>query len=300
MTKDSQINAWRYMTVEKYRLLLESRSVYFCPIRRFIDEYEGFIHADLEEELFKLMSPIVGGEERVMWTVEHAKLHILDNCFVSCWTYWDRERKELWDEYVPGPGIVLKTNTQALHETLSRNAAYPLICGPVRYSNDAEGFGNRLHAPAFRGDLRELSDYQMLFFSKANYWIPDVLEHMSDYRFVFTKKEQFAHEREFRIVLATEHRINFEQWRSMIRSIGVEYGTCGALEEFCVDNEAKMLEIRQRPPPDGVLVPFDFAIVDEIRFSPYASSSFGDELATEMSKCGVRGIRIRPSELAKA
>ena len=292
------------MNIEKFRLLLESRSVYFAPIRRFIDKYEGFIHEDLSEQLYRLMSPIVGGEERVMWTVEHAKLHFLDSCFVSCWTYWHTERKELWDEYVRrpgrGPGIVLKTNIEALRKTLSRNAPSRLIFGPVRYSDDAEGSGNRLHAPAFRGDPRELSAYKTLFFSKANYWTPDVLEHMSDYRFILTKQTRFAFEKELRIVLATEHRVNFDQWRALIESIGVEYGTCGALKEFYVENEAKMQEIRRRPPPDGVLVPFDFSIVDEIRFSPYEAPSFGDELATEMDRLGVRGIRIRPSELTMA
>jgi hypothetical protein len=265
-----------------------------------MDEYEGFIHADLWEEFYRLMSPIVGREEHVMWTVEHAKLHFLDSCFVSCWTYWATEREELWDEYAPGQGILLKTDIGALYESLSRGAPSPLICAQVRYSNDAEGSENRLHAPAFRGDPSEWTAYKMAFFSKANYWTPAVLEHISDYRFIFTKRTSFAYEKEFRIVLTAEHRVDFKQWRALIGAVGVEYGTCGALREFYVQDEAKKHEIRRRAPPDGVLVPFDFAIVDEIRFSPRASPSFGHELAAEMSRHGVRGIRVRQSELAKA
>jgi hypothetical protein len=90
-----------------------------------MDEYEGFIHADFWEEFYRLMSPIVGREEHVMWTVEHAKLHFLDRCFASCWTYWATEREELWDEYAPGQGILLKTDVGALYESLSRGAHLP-------------------------------------------------------------------------------------------------------------------------------------------------------------------------------
>jgi hypothetical protein len=295
--RSDPVFAWRYMDLRKFRNLLSSKALFFCPIRRFIDEYEGFIHHDLQEELFKLMAPIVGGEERVMWTVEHAKLHILDSCFVSCWTYWDSEQRQLWDEYVGDePGVVLKTEVEKLHTTLSNAAPAQLICKPVRYSDYAEGEGSRLHTPAFRGELANLSPYAMLFFSKANYWIPDIVEQLEKYTFIFTKQPQFEYEREFRLVLATGHRVDFQGWRRHIEAVGVEYGTCGALSDFYINNHQEIAEIRRRPKPEGILVPFDFSILSEIHVGPSAPQSLVAEVRKEIDNHGLN-VPIRVSDL---
>jgi hypothetical protein len=43
--------------------------------------------------------------------------------------------------------------------------------------------------PPFRGDLKNLSPSEMLFLSKANYWTPDLVQHLESYSFIFKEAE---------------------------------------------------------------------------------------------------------------
>ncbi|MFX0197539.1 MAG: DUF2971 domain-containing protein [Candidatus Hodarchaeota archaeon] len=286
------------MNTEKFIKLLESKALYFCPIRKFIDKYEGYIHEDLQEEISRLMGPIVGGEEKVLWTVENAVNHILDSCFISCWTLWTKEKLSLWTAYAGELGVVFKTSIDRLHEWLSQEK-YRFIYKPVRYSNHAEGIEWRLHAPFFRRNpRREMDAYDSAFLAKATYWIPDLVKHLENLRFIFNKREEFKMEKEYRIILTTGHKVNFQEWKRAIQTLGVEYGTCGALTNFYISTKAEIDEIKKKPWPEGILVPFDFSIVEQIRVSPNAPSSFLSFVKNELNSHGVIDIPVLKSDLS--
>jgi hypothetical protein len=264
MTDKPQL-LWRYMDFAKFIAVLEDRAIYCCPIRRFIDQYEGFIHDNFYDDLYTSMTPLVGGEDIAVFTARSAVATIMDSCFVSCWHLAGQEEPLMWANYVgKGHGVAIKTDTARLARAIS-GSTYTVRSGPVRYlpveaersSRDVPGGGE---------------EHARWFFSDRFYQIPDLIDLLEEYRFVFRKETQYEFEREYRIVVVRDHGVNFAQWKGLIANVGFEYGTLGALDSLRLENEEEL--VRPRAIPQGIDFPVSLGELMIAVHAPPGSASW--------------------------
>lgn len=285
---------WRYMSFAKFVALLDAESLFFCPIRKFTDEYEGFIHQTFFNEFHNLMYPVHDqGEQKTLWTVEHAWIHILDNCFVSCWCIAEDELKSMWDAYAGTcPGVAIRTRCDVLVDYLKKQYAGQLLSEPVRYIDHEYTPVPLLHP------LKNEKDLFLYFLQKDN--LPKILQHMRDFSFVFEKVRQFEFESEFRLVALGNHGIDFDRWESMAKSgIGVEYGTLAVLNSFYIESEDQIARIRSMKSSKGLDVHFRIdKVADKLLVSPGSPSWFSSLVGNMLRRFGISDLCVENSSLA--
>ena len=280
------------MSFAKFMALLDTGALFFCPIRKFIDEYEGFIHEGFFDEFHKLMFPIYDSDEqKTLWTVEHVKIHILDCCYVSCWCISEDEHKSMWDGYVGScPGVAIKTKSDVLVNYIKKQYHGQVLSGPVRYADHEDDVPIRLQHP-----LMKKADPLFVMSQKDN--PPEIIGHIRDYTFVFQKCKHFEYESEFRLVALEDHGIDFDSWENWARSdIGVEYGTLAVLNDFYVENEEQIRKIRNTKTLKGIETPFRVdEVAEKILISPDSPSWFPALVRKMLIRFGMSGIGVENS-----
>lgn len=125
---------WRYMTIEKFKDLLQTRSMYFRRMDRFIDEYEGHLNAHTKEVLDKMFVNEFSNHEEMAQSLKVALKHIKEITFVNCWHIADKESEEMWKEYAsPTSGVVIKTTAKNLMASISETDLGVLHMKKVEY-----------------------------------------------------------------------------------------------------------------------------------------------------------------------
>jgi hypothetical protein len=297
---------WRYLSFPKFVSMLETGTLFFCPLRQFDDEYEGFIDDSFYETALLHMMPIVGGEERVRWTIDIATLHIMDACFVSCWHIAARESATMWKQYGgDGDGVVLKTRADKLTLDFGQTEVVKAIAGAVCYDSGvgeiSKGVPQVVYGDKAPDPTVELSSWYRQAIVRGNnpYEPPKLIEYLSTYRFMFTKRPCFEAENEYRIAAISRHNVDFVHWKRLISTIGLEYGTCGALHNFYTDAESDVKAARCRAWPMGQVVPFDLSLsIDEVRVHPKAKPWLISLVQKVLARYGIAGVRVSESELA--
>jgi hypothetical protein len=289
MNDDVQ-SLWRYLDLPKFMSLLEDAAIYCGQIRRFIDHYEGFIHDDFYRDLNTSMGPpFVGGEEIAVFTARNAVERILDSCFVSCWHLAENESPLMWAEYAgTSHSVAIKTNTQALAEAFSYSKNV-VRTGCVTYED--------LENETAPREIPSGKQYVEWFFGKKFSQIPSLIELLEDYRFVFRKRTLYGHEREYRVVVVTNHGVDFDQWKSSVTGIGFEYGTLGALNAFRVESERELARTGVTA-PSGISVPVNLMeLLTAVHTAPGSGAWFDDLLRKVMKRYGLQDIPIVESRL---
>ena len=133
---------WRYMSLGKFKSLLEKRGLFFCRADRFADPYEGSIpkreaeyrieaqkqaaaYHDLDFDLQRAQRNISGFSER----------HKLDkqSHIINCWHINNAENDSMWRLYLDSnEGVAIKTNVAKL-ESAFANTGETIYCSEVRY-----------------------------------------------------------------------------------------------------------------------------------------------------------------------
>ena len=205
----SDAKLWRYMSLTKFLSLLEYRSLYFTRLDHFYDPFEGALGVQKNEASWAAKEK----EWRRKWVEIKNKFHntfLSDNeldslaeqefrkChenikkwraknYVSCWYQSDYESEAMWQLYTRDctQGIAIQTTFKRLYQALPP-IPQPSF-GMVNYINFSEyNNGN----------------------SNKNF---------NPFEAPWYKREAFAHEKEFRIIVEDIRKNSFHDWDKKIK-----------------------------------------------------------------------------------
>ena len=132
---------WRYLTMKKFKRLIDDQALYFCNAKRMSDQYEatipdstrknwckqlreeGYAAADAEREVAAQMARLREASEQTL---------------ISCWSLSPHESYALWKIYLGNQpeGVAIRTTVSRLKSTLQGSAgAEEVYLGQIRYRN---------------------------------------------------------------------------------------------------------------------------------------------------------------------
>ncbi|HBH47423.1 MAG TPA: hypothetical protein DDX98_02220 [Bacteroidales bacterium] len=262
---------WRYMPLSVFEELIKTQQLRFSPIRDFNDPNDGHISDKLWYDYFNLIYPILGGEERIIWTIENYWRKLLDSSFVSCWTLQEKHTDYMWKKYagIQG-GVAIKVNKEKFCEHID-NQEKKIIHRDVNYERIQHTIKERILSLRELLKVREISS-EICYQKENNRNIPKLIDYLNDHRFLFTKREEYSTEQEYRFVMTQTEHTDLELWVKKINQLGVEYGTCSALSNYYVAEKNDYLKVLNTPIPNAERISFPFnMLVEEIHLSPYTS-----------------------------
>ncbi|WP_157972479.1 hypothetical protein [Saliphagus sp. LR7] len=220
---DSATKIWRYMDLGQFISLIQTNQLWFSHRSNFEDPYEGRYSKSAAKKILKRRYI-----EKEMLDEEMTEYIMDDDSddYVSCWNMKESQSAALWQIYVEGDnGIAIKSTVGALKESLNFPSAlefnYERISGKVQYHTTGD-------------------------------------EPTGGYAPIFTKRDIYEHEREYRTVLTSYE----------------------PLDDIDVDG----MKIK---PKIGMGIELDPSIlIDEVYISPSASSYLGDVVETLQSDYG--------------
>lgn len=132
---------WRYMSLEKFRLLLDGSALWFSRIRRFDDLYEGTFSVPAtvaNSTLIALRGNMTGYEAYRFSTGLLSALNAISRmcCFANCWCGFSSESRALWDLY--GQGVAIQSTIGRLKRCLEPHRSREVAIGSVGYVEDPE------------------------------------------------------------------------------------------------------------------------------------------------------------------
>lgn len=105
----SSTRLWRYTDFTKFVSLIQRKELYFCPVEKFKDKFEGtFPRKEVEyqkkNQRWDQLSPGFKSKRK--------------DVFVSCWHYNENESAGMWKLYTQeGKGIAIQTTIPRLKES---------------------------------------------------------------------------------------------------------------------------------------------------------------------------------------
>jgi len=107
---DVSIEIWRYMSVEKFALLVSRKELWFTRSDLLGDEHEGSLPDSVINERQQRVK-----DNRVRQIIERGSKAVLKQAFVSCWSMQAPEVLSMWKIYTPnGKGFAIKTTVDRL------------------------------------------------------------------------------------------------------------------------------------------------------------------------------------------
>ena len=169
---DGSTTIWRYMDLGKFVSLIQSNQLWFSHRSNFEDPYEGRYSKEVAEEI-----------QREKWNIEEPNdedsAYFIDNDlddYVSCWNMKESQSAALWKMYVEGDnGVAIKSTVDQLGEA-------------INWFSDSE----------FDQDIE---------FGKVEYHVTGE-EPRGRYAPIFTKRDIFDFEQEYRVVLTSYESLN--------------------------------------------------------------------------------------------
>lgn len=170
----SKDTLWRYFSFEKFAVLLSTKSLYFATADQFKDQdpFEGHLPL-LIAKLYEKHTQRLGkeGSQAVLKLWEEWRKWVM----CSCWHCGDHESMAMWDRERysrHNSGIAIKTTTQRLDDSFTREEGIDVHIGKVEYI-----------------------DYQSPDVS------PDILDMHTIYTPFFYKRKEFEYEKEVRAII---------------------------------------------------------------------------------------------------
>ncbi len=278
---------WRYMPIYKFEELLKTQCLRFSPIRDFNDRNDGQISDQLWNNYFKLILPILGGEERIIQTIENYMQKLLDSSFASCWTIRPQLNSYMWQNYTDNNGgIAIKVNFAKLCKHME-SLSVKIIHRRVKYEKIQHSIKERLYT--LHDLLTEKELAQTAIATKHSLKSkPDLIHYLTNYNYLFIKREEFAKEQEYRFVISPQQTETLDNWIKKINQLGVEYGTCMALGKYYIPDQSGYLEIHNTPLPKPKSIDFPFNdLVEEIHLSPHTSFFMAQKVFSLMTEFNI-------------
>lgn len=174
--KRKSLKIWRYMDLDKFKSLIESKTLYFASAREFDDSFEGSItRRHYEYQLRKSTNGFGIPSDFYHSNASNAFYELTRLTKINCWHINEHESAAMWKLYLAdGKGI-------AIQSTISRlqSALYPFHLKP-EYGAETIKIGKVKYI-----------DYKS-----------EVMDDKSMLGRYFYKRKSFSHERELRAVIS--------------------------------------------------------------------------------------------------
>lgn len=175
---------WRYLDLDKFISLLETKSLFFCRADKFSDPFEGSIpkrEAEFRMTSEKRSSERLGtefNEKQALENIEGTKeLHkkFKQKYIINCWTINETESDAMWRLYLKdNEGVAIQTTSDRILQTIEQIP-------------ESIGISRIRYIDYDKGQWYNKSDYPH---SSYNFYTP--LVH---------KRLEFKHENEFRLIM---------------------------------------------------------------------------------------------------
>jgi len=161
---------WRYMSLQKFELLLEDKSLFFCRADKFADPFEGTIPQKEAEYRARSIT-----DDQTIKSISNLHKKLKGHFIVNCWHINNAENDAMWRLYLKdNDGIAIRTTVRNLLDSL-KTAKEDIYCSEVRYIN----------------------------FEKDK-WLPPI-DSYNAFAPIIHKRLEFTHENEVRLI----HQIDF-------------------------------------------------------------------------------------------
>lgn len=117
---EKETRLWKYMSLEKFLLLIMQKSLYFCRIDLFDDKNEG------------LTSTIDKGFFDTVGFCESDWDNIRKGTFINCWIESPHELALMWENYGQG-GVAIQTTMERISKSMENDKVRHIYMGRVRY-----------------------------------------------------------------------------------------------------------------------------------------------------------------------
>ncbi|MFJ7756303.1 DUF2971 domain-containing protein [Peribacillus muralis] len=134
---------WKYMSMEKFKSLIDEKALYFSKPSGFFDPLEGsYSYWDIKQR-------DTGGNTR-----DYMK-RIQEFSAISCWHINDHESAAMWDLYLGGgDGIAIKTTYKDLYNSI--HDPYIIFSGKLQYID-------------FNKDMTSENVFDTLFYKRKSF-----------------------------------------------------------------------------------------------------------------------------------
>ena len=254
---------WRYLSFEKFAILLSTKSLYFATADQFEDPFEGHVPPPIME-LYKRHTQRLGkkGSQAVLKLWEDWREWVM----CSCWYHGNQESIAMWEREkysTHNSGIAIKTTVQCLEDSFTHEDDVDVYIGKVKYV-----------------DYQNIDD------------TPDILDMHTIYTPFFYKREAFESEKEVRAIIDASPYIKE-------RFYEVKVGFSLKPEEF----DLKTLQRKMRSPKNNkdkgknLRVCLD-TLIDEVIVAPRAPGWITEAIKLMVQDYGFN-FEINPSTLLK-
>lgn len=192
---EAEVNLWRYLDFDKFRSLLESKSLFFCRADKFSDPFEGSLpknEADYRLITYKNDSHYFQNSyDEVQALKNIAGIKSLHQRFkrgviINCWHINEAESDAMWRLYLKdNEGVAIQTTRTRMLKTIEETTE-EIGLSKVRYLN-------------YETDIW----YDPIDYPETNYNLIIPLIH---------KRVEFKHESEFRLLIQIQDAIDNESY----------------------------------------------------------------------------------------
>jgi hypothetical protein len=195
----------RYLSLDKFMLLLEDSQLWFSKSNVFEDKYEGTFphpHIDRQKQIDQQRIAELGLPEETIDFEKHSTNQQLElankNTYINCWRWGDDESAVFWNAYI---GDDLGVSIEATIDQFSRSIEMCVSTGHI----DIEMLIERVKRKFGHGQLHyDLEDLLILELSKLQIGRVEYLDYDNDpipnaeFSRFFHKRKAFSDEQEFR------------------------------------------------------------------------------------------------------
>ncbi|MDP8239772.1 MAG: hypothetical protein P9X24_11845 [Candidatus Hatepunaea meridiana] len=170
---------WRYLDLPKFIAMLQNNSLYFSRIDLLNDPMEGAIQ---RERLIQMANEAERNGKSELSNMIHHNLkatysttndYLLPSTYVNCWSMAEFESIGMWNQFVKGIGIAIKSSFKRLKDVLSIDSHHTFMIGIVNYLDYSSElipqdnlFNYITHKRIFYREEREIRAVNSLWSSK--------------------------------------------------------------------------------------------------------------------------------------
>lgn len=165
LTNDNKI--WRFMSLNKFEALINSKALHFARIDQFKDKLEG---VSPFSSIKSILSDNQRNEEQKKETLRLYKIRMDNNRKVSyacCWHINNKINYDLWNEYGrnSNESIAIQTNVKKINK-ISKETGLPVLNEPVIYFDEPYFNQNAYWFPTLfkRSKYKDEQEYRSILF----------------------------------------------------------------------------------------------------------------------------------------
>ncbi|WP_394546855.1 hypothetical protein [Pantoea ananatis] len=161
-----ELKLWRYLSHEKWLLLLQDKGLFFSRASNFVDKREGYYDVDgLYSSLGELHPESINVIEEARCIGQSIRDRAPKHTYISCWQNMSGESLRMWEEYVcdEREGVLIRSDIMSLLLNIPKSLSEIITGKNCKYfKNDSENlnFNNPFE---YKDDLYSFeSEYRLI------------------------------------------------------------------------------------------------------------------------------------------